>query len=109
MRNTCERVAAIEKRTGELKRQQEKRRSTITIILASAASFALIIITALTLAGSSGLQGNLVNNGSRAAGIFAAGSASGYVLIGILAFALGCCVTILCYRIRHRNPDQKES
>ena len=40
------------------------------------------------------------------------GSALGYIVIGILAFLLGVCVTILCFRLRRIDREdarEKES
>ena len=47
-----------------------------------------------------------------AASIFHGGAALGYIVIGLLAFLLGVCVSVLCFRLRQmsREDDQnKES
>ena len=43
-----------------------------------------------------------------AASIFHGGAAFGYIVIGLLAFLLGVCVTVLCFRLRQmsREDDQ---
>ena len=45
-----------------------------------------------------------------AASIFHGGAALGYIVIGLLAFLLGVCVTVLCFRLRHmsREDDQND-
>ena len=43
-----------------------------------------------------------------AASLLVNSSALGYILIGILAFLLGICVTILLYRLRNRNKYKKQ-
>ena len=47
-----------------------------------------------------------------AASIFHGGAALGYIIIGLLAFLLGVCVTVLCFRIRQfsrEDAQDKES
>ena len=44
-----------------------------------------------------------------AAGVFAGQAAWGYVVIAILAFALGVLFTIFCFRIRkHREEEEHD-
>ena len=33
------------------------------------------------------------------------GAALGYIVIGLLAFLLGVCVTVLCFRLRQMNRE----
>ena len=40
-----------------------------------------------------------------AASIFHGGAALGYIVIGLLAFLLGVCVTVLCFRLRQMNRE----
>ena len=42
-----------------------------------------------------------------AATILGGGTALGYMVIGLLAFILGVCVTILCFRIRQLNKEEQ--
>ena len=44
-----------------------------------------------------------------AASIFYGGAALGYIVIGLLAFLLGVCVTVLCFRLRQLHRQDKES
>ena len=43
-----------------------------------------------------------------AASIFHSGAALGYIVIGLLAFLLGVCVTILCFRLRQMNHEDRQ-
>jgi len=106
MRTTSERVACIEKRTGEIRRQRRARRRFLAAGLSAAASLALIVGTALAMPGLTAQQ-NAAAGGSAgaAAAVFAPGSAAGYVFIGLLAFALGCAVTLLCRRLRRQERE----
>ena len=37
--------------------------------------------------------------------MFGGGSALGYIAIGLLAFLLGVCVTVLCFRLRRMERE----
>ena len=41
------------------------------------------------------------------ASVFSQGSL-GYLVIGVLAFALGVCVTLLCLRLRDSGGDEED-
>ena len=45
--------------------------------------------------------------GGMTASIFSGGSL-GYLVVGLLAFALGVCVTILCLRLRSYEQDEDD-
>lgn len=106
MHSTSERVDAIEKRTNQIKQQQHGRRDSLTAVVAAAACLALIVGIGLILPGLMAHHSmTAAGSAGAAAGVFAVSGAAGYVLIGVLAFALGCGVTILCYRLRSRNKE----
>ena len=42
-----------------------------------------------------------------AATMLGGSTALGYIVIGLLAFVLGVCVTILCFRIRLLNKEEQ--
>ena len=42
-----------------------------------------------------------------AATILGGSTALGYIVIGLLAFVLGACVTILCFRIHQLNKEEQ--
>lgn len=42
-----------------------------------------------------------------AAGVFS-GRSLGYLVVGLLAFALGVCVTVLCVRLRGHEEDSAD-
>jgi len=77
--------------------------------LSSAACLALIAAAALTMPTLMARQIDVIGSGSdAAAGVLAESGASGYVLVGLLAFSLGCGVTILCYRLRRRDRERRD-
>ena len=44
-----------------------------------------------------------------AASIFHGAAALGYIVIGLLAFLLGVCVTVLCFRLRQMNREDDQN
>ena len=89
MRSHEERITEAKRRIAKIEREKRLRRNTITMASAVAAS---------------GFE--------TAASIFHGGAALGYIVIGLLAFLLGVCVTVLCFRIRQlsrENAQDKES
>lgn len=90
-------------------RQREERR--IRFISLSAAALCFLIITGIGFAMPgimARLSGGEYENAGMMASIFCEGNALGYVLIGILAFALGVCLTVLCYILRRRNNSEDD-
>lgn len=106
MRNTEKRVAAVKKRTMEIRRQSQTRQRRIVGIFFTAAC--LLLITGLSFA-MPGIMKRLSSDSyaypGLTASIFDESGTLGYLLIGLLAFALGVCVTILCYRLHLRNIE----
>ena len=52
--------------------------------------------------------GNYANYAT-AAGIFTSDAAIGYIIIGLLAFVLGVCVTILCFKLKAFQEQGQET
>ena len=44
-----------------------------------------------------------------AASMYGGGAALGYIVIGLLAFLLGVCVTVLCFRLRQMNREDDQN
>ena len=103
MHSTSERTSAILKRTAEIKYHNKVRNELIRSGFAILACIILVFSVALTM--PVGLTGQDINSESfsGAAAVFASSGASGYVLMGLLGFVLGCAVTILCFRMRRRS------
>lgn len=97
MRSNEERAAAVRRRVKQLEAQRRKRRARIVAISSVAAC--LIIIAAVSFA-MPALDGSSAVWGAAGAGsIFSAGVA-GYIVIGVLGFALGVAVTLLGIKLR---------
>ncbi|ADY55360.1 hypothetical protein Sgly_1028 [Syntrophobotulus glycolicus DSM 8271] len=108
MRSTDERAAAVERRVKELARQKKQRQSRYLGLSAAAACLLVVVGMGAAMPGiMAGLsQGDYTNTGMMAS-IFYEGGALGYVLIGLLAFALGVCLTVLCFLLRRGSHRDK--
>ncbi len=113
MRSHEERVAETKRRIAKIELEKRRRRNTITMASAVAACFVLLIGASLAMPGiAASIQTGNYSGLETAASIFHGGAALGYIVIGLLAFLLGVCVTVLCFRLRQmsREDDQnKES
>lgn len=109
MRNTEQRVAAVKRRAKELERKKQLRRGRIIGISSVAACLVFIIGLAFAMPEimADFTDGAYTYSGT-AASIFDGSGGFGYVLIGLLAFALGVSVTILSYHIHLRNRRSRE-
>ena len=106
MRSHEERVAETKRRIAARQREKRLRRNTITIASAVAACLALLIGASLAMPGiAASIQTGNYSGLETAASIFHGGAALGYIVIGLLAFLLGGCVTVLCFRLRQMNRE----
>ncbi len=95
-------VREILRRSDKISKKRERRARNV-ISSASATLFcALLAVTALLSGGSAAREGT-------AYGAFILSpSVGGYVLLGVLAFALGVAVTLLCVRYRGKRLAQSD-
>ena len=108
MRSNEERVAEVKRRIAEKERQKKLRRSRIAAVSAVAACLVLIVVLSLFMPGIAGqLRPGGYSYYEMAASMFGENGALGYIIIGLLAFFLGVCVTILCFRIRLLNREEQ--
>ena len=113
MRSHEERVTETKRRIAARQQEKRLRRNTITMASAVAACLALLVGASLAMPGiTANIQTGDYSGFETAASIFHGGAALGYIVIGLLAFLLGVCVTVLCFRIRQlsrENAQDKES
>ena len=113
MRSHEERVAETKRRIAKMEREKQRRRNTVTMASAVAACLALLIGASLAMPGiAASIQTGDYSGFETTASMYGSGAALGYIVIGLLAFLLGVCATVLCFRLRqmHREDDQnKES
>lgn len=108
MRSNEERVAEVKRRIAEKERQKKLRRSRIAAVSAVAACLVLILVLSLFMPGIAGqLRPGGYSDYEMVASMFGENGALGYIIIGLLAFLLGVCVTILCFRIRLLNREEQ--
>ena len=106
MRSHEERVVEAKRRIAKIEREKRRRRDTITIASAVAACLALLIGASLAMPGiAASIQTCDYSGFETAASIFHGGAALGYIVIGLLAFLLGVCVTVLCFRLRQMSRE----
>ena len=113
MRSHEERVAETKRRIAKIEREKRLRRNTITMASTVAACLALLIGASLAMPGiAASIRTGDYSGFETAASMYGGGAALGYIIIGLLGFLLGVCVTVLCFRIRQfsrEDAQDKES
>ena len=106
MRSHEERVAEAKRRIAAREQESRRRRDRRTVALAAAACLAVLAGVSLAMPGiAASIQAGDYSGFETAASIFHGGAALGYIVIGLLAFLLGVCVTILCFRLRQMHRE----
>ena len=106
MRSLEERVTETKRRIAARQREKRRRRNTITMVSAVAECLVMLIGSSLAMPGiAANIQTGDYSGFETAASIFHSGAALGYIIIGLLAFLLGVCVTVLCFRLRQMNRE----
>ena len=109
MRSHEERVAETKRRIAKIEREKRLRRDKFTMISAVAACLALLIGASLAMPGiAANIQTGDYSGFETAASMYG-GAALGYIVIGLLAFLLGVCVTVLCFRLRQMNREDDQN
>ena len=106
MRSHEERVVETKRRIAAMERKKRLRLNTVTMASAVAACLVLLIGASLAMPGiAESIQTGDYSGFETAASIFHGGAALGYIVIGLLAFLLGVCVTVLCFRLRQMSRE----
>ena len=106
MRSHEERVAETKRRIAKIEREKRLRRDKITMISAAAACLVLLIGASLAMPGiAAKIQTGDYSDFETAASMYGGSAALGYIVIGLLAFLLGVCVTVLCFRLRQMSRE----
>ena len=109
MRSHEERVAETKRRIAKMEREKRLRR-TITMASAVAACLVLLIGASLAMPGiAANIQTGDYSGFETAASMYGGGAALGYIVIGLLAFLLGVCVTVLCFRLRQMSREDGQN
>ena len=108
MRTNEERAGLIHMRTAKIKRERQKRKQRALDMICIAACLILIIgIGSFLPDWVVGIPGGEVHHASGAASLVGSHAALGYILMGLMAFLLGVCVTMLLYRLHRRNERKQ--
>ena len=108
MRTDEERAGLIHKRTAEIKRERQRKKQRALDMSCIGACLILIVgIGSFLPDWVVGVPGGEVHHTSGAASLVGSHAALGYILMGLMAFLLGVCVTVLLYRL-HRRSARKQ-
>ena len=97
MRSNIERVEAVKRRAAGIERRRRAARAKLAVFASAAAGLAVIIAAAFAMPM---LDGSAAIAGAEGAGSVFASGAAGYIVIGVLALALGVAVTLLGVKLR---------
>lgn len=110
MRSNEERVTAVKRRVAQIERQKRRRRNRIVALASVAACLAIIVGASFAMSGISGkLVAGDYTGYETTASIFSSSAATGYIVIGLLAFVLGVCVTLLCFKLKVFRKEDEET
>ena len=101
-------ITEVKRRIAKKERQKRLQQYRIAAVFAMAACLVVIVSVSLSLPGIL----NRIEPGTSfgyetAATILGGSTALGYMVIGLLAFILGACVTILCFHIHQLNKEEQ--
>lgn len=109
MRSHEERVAEAKRRIAKIEREKRLRRNTLAMASAVAACLALLIGASFAMPGiAAKIQTGDYSGFETAASMYGGSAALGYIVIGLLAFLLGVCVTVLCFRLRQMSREDEQ-
>ena len=110
MRSHEERVTETKRRIAKIERENRLRRNTIAMASAVAVCLALLIGASLAMPGiAASIRTGNYSGFETTASIYGGGAALGYIVIELLAFLLGVCVTVLCFRLRQMNRENGQN
>lgn len=109
MRNCEERVAAVRQRTLQIKQKQLRRRADL--ITAASAAACLLLLAGLAFimpAVTENFPADSTLYSGMTAGIFHENGSLGYVVVSLIAFILGICLTIFCYNLHSSEASKTD-
>ena len=106
MRSHEERVTETKRRIAKIEQEKRLRHNMVTMASAVAACLVLLIGASFAMPGiAASIQAGNYTGFETAASMYGGGAALGYIVIGLLAFLLGVCVTVLCFRLRQMSRE----
>ena len=109
MRSLEERFAEAKRRIAANHRQKLLRRNRAIAAFCTAACLALLIGACFAMPGMAArMQPGDFSGLETAASMYGASASAGYLIIALLAFLLGVCVTVLCFRLQRLNREDEQ-
>ena len=106
MRSHEERVTETKRRIAKIEQEKRLRHNMVTMASAVAACLVLLIGASFAMPGiAAKIQTGDYSDFETAASMYGGSAALGYIVIGLLAFLLGVCVTVLCFRLRQMSRE----
>lgn len=105
MRTDEERLNAMHKRAEQIEHRNHSIKAWGITAAALVASIALIFFVGMSMPGIVEKTESFTQDQGMSASVFSSSSILGFVVIGIMAFALGIAVTILCFRLRRSQKS----
>ena len=106
MRNTDDQLHEILRRAEIVTEKRSRRKSLLTDGAAACVCLVLLLAVAVYLPRLTPVQSE--NTVSRYGSLLLGASYVGYVIVGLLAFALGICVTLLCVHWKKLKEREQE-
>lgn len=100
MRTDEERIAALHSRAAEIIYKKRKLQTRIAGAAGAVVCLALMIFLAIRMASVSADFETTPVNASMTASIFSDNSVLSYIVIAVIAFLLGICITIFCFWLK---------
>ncbi|RGD92240.1 MULTISPECIES: DUF4179 domain-containing protein [Eubacteriales] len=108
MRSNEERIVEVKRRIAEKEYKKRLRREWAAAVCCVAACLAVIVGVSLSMPDTvSRIEMGTSSGFETAATMLGGSTALGYIVVGLLAFVLGVCVTVLCFRIRRLNEEEQ--
>ena len=110
MRSHEERIAEVKRRIAEKECRRRQRQERIAALFGVAACLVLLIGASFAMPGiAASIQTGDYAGFETAASMYGGSAALGYIVIGLLAFLLGVCVTVLCFRLRQMSREDGQN
>lgn len=108
MRTSEERQRLIHKRITEIQKEEQRKRQDMISVAGIVACLVLIVGLGCWLPGvTRQASGDGIDYTIGVASMLGQHEALGYICMGVLAFALGVCVTVFLYRLRSAQEHRK--
>ena len=109
MRTNEARIRLVRERTAARKRRRMRRRNLALNAACMAACLLLVVCAGAQMPDltARAAEGG-VAHASGAASLIGNHAALGYILMGLLSFLLGICVTVLLYRLRRKSERRED-